>query len=244
MVKPRRFVLLVVVLFSIVLFFILSYYHISFVVSTINIQNSHHGMARQIGVAMQGYHDLFGCFPPTYSTDESGRRIHSWRILLGPYYLNDQLIECYDLSEPWSSQHNKSYVSLMRNPYRHPYGSEDKTTMFVAVVGENTAFPNTDTRRLSEMAPYTGLIVEVENSGIPWTEPRDISVDEFVDVFKQWRLARRSLWNLIKPVGKGPAVLFADGRVRRLTEDMTEQEVRDLFKVPPDPNAPPPKIWE
>src|SRR5207244_4506816 len=40
---------------------------------------------KQIGLALQNYHDDFGCFPPAYIADENGRPMHSWRVLILPY---------------------------------------------------------------------------------------------------------------------------------------------------------------
>src|SRR5262245_20849195 len=40
---------------------------------------------KNIGIAMQNYHDAHGAWPPAVVTDAEGRRIHSWRVLILPH---------------------------------------------------------------------------------------------------------------------------------------------------------------
>src|SRR5258708_2910474 len=40
---------------------------------------------KEIGLALQNYHDVHKCFPPAYFTDQNGRPAHSWRVLILPY---------------------------------------------------------------------------------------------------------------------------------------------------------------
>src|SRR5262245_41096079 len=36
----------------------------------------------QIAMALRYYHDRYGCFPPARVSDNLGRRLHSWRVLI------------------------------------------------------------------------------------------------------------------------------------------------------------------
>lgn len=40
---------------------------------------------QQIGLAIFNYAQVYRCLPPAYTTDRSGRRLHSWRTLILPY---------------------------------------------------------------------------------------------------------------------------------------------------------------
>src|SRR6478672_5330638 len=40
---------------------------------------------KQIGIALQNYHDVYGSFPPAYVADANGRPMHSWRVLILPF---------------------------------------------------------------------------------------------------------------------------------------------------------------
>src|SRR5262245_43971076 len=54
---------------------------------------------KQLGIALYNYHDTFKQFPPVYVADERGRPMHSWRVLLLPYFESpefQQLAREYD----------------------------------------------------------------------------------------------------------------------------------------------------
>ena len=40
---------------------------------------------KQIGLALQNYHNAFGCFPPAAIVDKQGKPILSWRVAILPY---------------------------------------------------------------------------------------------------------------------------------------------------------------
>ena len=68
---------------------------------------------KQIALAMHNYHDVHGCFPPAYTTDENGRPMHSWRIFLLPYIEQQHLYDQYDFDQPWDSPHNMEVARQM-----------------------------------------------------------------------------------------------------------------------------------
>ncbi len=66
---------------------------------------------KQIGVALHAYHDRHGVFPPAVVTEEAGRVMHSWRVLILPFVGEDALYRQYDLSQPWNSSHNQALLT-------------------------------------------------------------------------------------------------------------------------------------
>src|SRR6185437_16399328 len=40
---------------------------------------------KQVGLGLQNYNDIYKCFPPVYTTDENGKPMHSWRVLILPF---------------------------------------------------------------------------------------------------------------------------------------------------------------
>src|SRR6476469_182788 len=56
---------------------------------------------KQIGLALQNYHDTFGSLPPAYLADSQGKPIHSWRVLILPFLENTTLYDRYSFDEPW-----------------------------------------------------------------------------------------------------------------------------------------------
>jgi uncharacterized protein DUF1559 len=137
---------------------------------------------KQIGVALHNYHDTYGSFPPAYIADGEGRPVHSWRVLLLPFLEHEALYGQYRFDEPWDGPNNLKLVEKMPSDFQCPEDrSEEKTytTNYVVVVGPHTAWPGEETVRLKDITDGTSntwLVVEVADSGITWSEPRDLHV--------------------------------------------------------------------
>jgi len=142
---------------------------------------------RCIALAMNSYHDDFGCLPPAFIPDEKGRPKHSWRVLILPYlektgiaYRGElkRLYESYDFSEAWDGPTNRKLTHQMPLVYdcRNDPGRRDSTTSYLAIIGEHSAFPGSRSVNLADIRDEkasTILGVETSNSGINWLEPRD-----------------------------------------------------------------------
>jgi len=135
---------------------------------------------KQLGVALLGYHDAHGSFPPAYVADANGKPMHSWRVLILPYLECEELYEKYRFDEPWDGPNNRKLEEEMpmffRCP-RQPARPNPYATSYVAVVGPRTAWRGDRPVKLSDFtdAPEaTLLLVEMKDSGIHWMEPRDL----------------------------------------------------------------------
>ena len=67
-----------------------------------------------------GYAKANHVFPPAYSTNQDGKPLLSWRVLILPYIGNDDLYREFHLDEPWDSVHNKTLLSKMPDVYKAP----------------------------------------------------------------------------------------------------------------------------
>ena len=78
----------------------------------------------KIALAVLNYEVKYGRFPPAYTVDKKGRRMHSWRVLILEF-LDSDLYAQYDFSRPWNSPGNLAFAKKMRKdgPYLCP--SED-----------------------------------------------------------------------------------------------------------------------
>jgi hypothetical protein len=140
---------------------------------------------KQIGLALHNYLDVYGSFPPAYTTDDSGQPLLSWRVLLLPYLDGQALYDRFHLDEPWDSPHNRELLREVPPFYQCPTSRSREdgaefSTSYVAVIGEQTAWPGATARRLGEIQDGTSttvLVIEC-NDDIPWTEPRDLTLDE------------------------------------------------------------------
>ncbi len=68
---------------------------------------------KQIGLAFHNYHDDHGVFPPAYTVDENGTRLHSWRTLILPYLVSVLKV---------ASRGNRMASDLLKNPEQFVLG--------------------------------------------------------------------------------------------------------------------------
>jgi hypothetical protein len=142
---------------------------------------------RQIALALLYYEQANGCFPPAYIADKNGKPTHSWRVLILPYMEELHLYKTYDFTEPWDGPKNKKLLANRPMGYVCPSDPNADSpgstqTSYAAVVGRSAAWPGAKTRKLGSVdfpggVTNTIMVVEVANSGIQWTEPRDLSLD-------------------------------------------------------------------
>ncbi|MCD4726608.1 MAG: DUF1559 domain-containing protein [Pirellulales bacterium] len=142
---------------------------------------------KQIGLALRSYEDQYGCLPPPCIHDVTGRAKHSWRVLILPFLGYESLYEQYDFNEPWDGPTNRELFKARPSVYVCPadrialsHGST--STSYVAVVGANAAWrqgkmTRLDAPDLREQLYVTVLMLGTSNSGIQWTEPKDLSLD-------------------------------------------------------------------
>jgi hypothetical protein len=146
------------------------------------------GSLKQLGLALLNYESRYGCFPPAYVADASGKPLYSWRVLLmaeidrSANWFGGRLAGGFRFDEPWDSPNNSKLHNL--TPYGNlgcpsdPAAVESRETSFVAVVGPGTIFPSDGTsRRLADVTDgpeNTLIVVEVASAGIHWMEPREL----------------------------------------------------------------------
>ncbi|QEG43849.1 DUF1559 domain-containing protein [Roseimaritima ulvae] len=175
---------------------------------------------KQIGLAMHNYHDAYGSFPPAYTVDESGQRLHSWRTLILPFMEQQALHESIDFSKPWDDPANQMAANTMIPAYACPSSAIDPTmTSYVAVVDPSAVMSGTDgikIRAILDGTSNTIMVTEVASEdAVPWMSPNDISMPAFVNMAASGR-------------GNHPGggnVLFCDGSVQFMTEN-TDANVR------------------
>jgi prepilin-type processing-associated H-X9-DG protein len=183
---------------------------------------------KQIALGLQLYHDKYGCFPPAYVADEQGRPMHSWRVLLLPFIEHRKLYEKYDFSEPWDGPNNSLLAAQIPDCYvcpgRKVAPAIAPLTSYLAVVGQETAWPGATSIKLSDMVDGTSqtiLVVESSAASVPWMEPRDL--DFQVLPLQINAKAGRGI-SSEHPSGIGANVAFADGSVTFLLDKTCSPE--------------------
>src|SRR4051794_34190506 len=122
----------------------------------------------QIGLALQSYHDAFGCFPPAAIADKQGRPLLSWRVAILPSLGSAQRYSRFPLDEPWDSPRNLALMDDRPDVYACPSDPDSKPGMtgYQVVVGADTAFPP-DFRpvRLADVTDGTSNTLAVGEGG-------------------------------------------------------------------------------
>jgi hypothetical protein len=179
---------------------------------------------KELGLAMNLYHDYHGHFPPAVLRDPAlGDRAqpYSWRVALLPFLEEDNLFHQYRRDEPWDSPANKAVLARMPRVFALPgRRAADGLTHYQVLVGPGTAFESPDLSfRLGDFprgAAQTILAVEAAVP-VPWTKPEDLPYDPDGPLPKVGGL-----------VGDGFHALFADASVRWIEPDQQEITLRTL----------------
>jgi hypothetical protein len=78
----------------------------------------------QIVIALHNYHDEhLTAFPPLHSVDKTGKPLHSWRVILLPFFGENDLNDLYKqirLEEPWDSEYNSQFHDRIIDAYCCP----------------------------------------------------------------------------------------------------------------------------
>ena len=188
---------------------------------------------QQIGLAIRIYAQANGCLPPGYTSDPNGRRLHSWRTLILPYLVSDDRYKEIRFDEPWDSPHNRDILQKMDDAswyYRcfDAAGPEGETS-FVMVVGPNTISDGPRSVRWDDIkdgSSNTLMFVEIRNSGIQWAEPRDL---DFADM--SFRINDPNGKGISSDHPGGAFVVFADGSVRFIQDDVAPEIVKALTTI-------------
>ena len=137
---------------------------------------------KQIGLALHNYHDVYGTFPPAIVTDDAGKPMHSWRVLILPFIDCAPLYNQYDFSEPWDGPSNSRLLARMPSVYTcpsHANAPGNTDTAYVGVFGEHCVFHKDGATKISDITDGTSntlIVGESTGAGIPWMKPEDIDI--------------------------------------------------------------------
>ena len=177
---------------------------------------------KNITLAMLSYETVWKQLPPAITYDGTGRPMHSWRVLLLPHLGEQALYNMYNFDEPWDGPNNSRLLQSMPGIYRCPYSPKIKvdeyTCGYRVLVGEQTCFPPTGSRKLDEIrdgVANTLLIVESDQR-VPWMSPSEPTLEEYMDEAKGWSPGRTThgYSDLLSHYDCGGCCSFADATVR------------------------------
>jgi hypothetical protein len=204
---------------------------------------------KQIAAGLRSYQKQYGFLPPPCTYDETGRPMHSWRVLLLPFFEEGEyrdLYKHYELSQPWDSPHNRKLLesrpSLYACPAEHllppgPGGlaASPAATCYLAVTGAQAAWQRDTTtslndRDLKEKAAHTVLVLEAAHSNIGWLEPRDLSLDDLPARMENAHMLHQGYF--FRETPQGAEVLLADGNAELLpTGNLVGSRLKRVLEV-------------
>ncbi|WP_435011748.1 DUF1559 domain-containing protein [Tundrisphaera lichenicola] len=195
---------------------------------------------RQVALGLHGYHSTYGCYPPPYIADASGKPMHSWRTLILPWIDNKEQYDAYKFDEPWDGPNNRKIADTGIGIYHCPVGTREPPglTDYVVIRGPGTAFPGggrkvTD-RDVLDGTASTIMVVEVANSGIHWAEPRDLDFERM-----SFQLNDPSRPSISSPHEGGANVIMIDGSGKFLLDTVPPSVIRAMITI--DGHEPIPK---
>jgi Protein of unknown function (DUF1559) len=138
----------------------------------------------QIGIAILNYESTYRSLPPAYVSDEQGKPLYSWRVVILPYFGEGALYNEFHLDEPWDSPHNILLLNRMPAIYRSPTEPNllPTNSSYVAPVDPKAAVnvpPNKITKIIDGLS-NTSLVFEVANSTTPWSAPDSMTTDQII----------------------------------------------------------------
>jgi len=182
---------------------------------------------------------MFGRFPPAYVADASGKPMHSWRVLILPYLERDRLYRSYNFKEPWNGPDNQKLLSIPLKLLRCPGFDEPRDlamTNYVAVTGPGTAWPGETSTKLANFRDGTEntiLLVEIPNSQIYWSEPRDVTLDELLAANESRQpLSHHSVRGyFVQDESMGTTVAMANGSVHCIPGYPSQEDLKALLTI-------------
>jgi type II secretory pathway pseudopilin PulG len=202
------------------------------VVHQANMRSASAANLQKIVTALRAYADDHGSYPPAYTTDDTGRRMHSWRVLILPYLGEQSLYDRYRFDEPWDGPSNTELIAWMPNVYASPADANARLggeTSYMVVVGPATAFPGTQSRRPEDLVDgldETLLVAEVVTSGVVWHQPQDLDARQMT-----FQINARPGVEVGSAHPGGAHVALASGRVHFLTSGALPVEVEALTTI-------------
>ena len=178
---------------------------------------------KQIVLALLNYESEHGEFPPAYTVDADGNRLHSWRTLLLPYLEGDYLYEKIDLSKPWDDEANAEVRQACMEEYLCPSSAaeQENLTNYMVVTGPECVFNGSTPCKLADIEDGTSstiMVVEVAGRQVEWMQPDDITLEEFLTLSDE--TPRNHPGGII--------VGFADGSVTSVDVDIDREQLRAM----------------
>lgn len=188
---------------------------------------------KQILLALQNYHEVYGRLPPAIVRDKDGHPLYSWRVAILPFIEESSLWKQFHLDEPWDSPHNSALIETVPRAYNPSYSDYSPgMTRYQVLVGPGTPFEEGKVT----FAEFTKdrrsnlLVVEAEEP-VLWSKPCDLAFDPNGPLPRLYMRHLDTVDFLCLHLWQYDGALagYADGSVRFLPATTDEQELRAMI---------------
>lgn len=143
---------------------------------------------KQIALALHNYESAYKSFPPAYTVDAAGNKLHSWRTLILPF-IDQQTNSIYkqiDLTKPWDDPANSRFLDVDLPVFKCPSSiTPQGSTTYVVVVDPSGIFEGETATTFGQIRDGTSntlLVVETDPaSAVKWLSPEDTDIQSFVN---------------------------------------------------------------
>ena len=184
---------------------------------------------KQIGMALHQYHESYNMFPPGFTADSTGRKHHSWRVLLLPFLGKEEtdLFNQMNFNVPWDDPQNQRFLNRRPDVYANDdIDPNDKTsTAYAGVFGPQSAFSGKklNFRDFRDGTANTIMAGEAVKAKIPWMKPDD------VDITVHGQFGDPLGFTSNNP--NGFQALLGDGTVRFVTKDVPQATLNGAYTI-------------
>ena len=188
---------------------------------------------RQLTLAIINYENGRGAFPPAYKTDDTGKPVHSWRVLILPNIEQSALHRKYDFDEPWDGPNNIKLLDQMPQIYACcTKDSPANSTPYKLVVDKGTPFEGGQTIGYGDIldgSSNTFAVVEDLRNPVPWTKPEDLTIEQAVALLAHRKRSdtSRVSHSMFTSTISGPAVSLVDGSTHSVRPHVNPDVIRN-----------------
>ena len=151
------------------------------------------GRIYYLGYLLGAYYAKHETFPPAPGEPTGGKPPVSWRLLVWLNTLLATELRRYRLDEAWNSpantalRDNDPYFKMVFSCPSDSAGKDTGKTPYMAIVGKGSVWAEVRAGRIRN--PYTEapnkiLLVEVPHSDVYWTEPRDLTIEQAIALYR------------------------------------------------------------
>jgi hypothetical protein len=177
-----------------------------------------------LSLAMHNDNDAHGGMFAPYAHDKDGK-IHSglsFRVSLLPYLEQDALYRSFDLAEAWDSPRNAAQSAMVVKTFQSVVDPQGTNTPYRVFVGGGALF-NEDGKpvKLVEIQDGTAntILFVYASDAVPWAKPQELKYGKSIPLPKFGHPSMTTV-----------PVAFADGSVRMMRPNESEQTIRALIE--------------